>query len=128
MYPPSSNDQITYPLTLEATVLELDHGIADLDDREYLQKKLGENLRFIEHLPDGAPYGLVEIDMQGLVSEAVYRKFEKQLSQRERTRKKRQEREEMYAGKIEKIQDEKFEKIKREAIHAVNTESVFLKP
>lgn len=29
---------------------------------------------------------------------------------------------------MERIQDEKFEKIKREAIHAVNTDSVFLKP
>ena len=29
---------------------------------------------------------------------------------------------------MERLQDEKFEKIKREAIHAVNTDSVFLKP
>jgi hypothetical protein len=29
---------------------------------------------------------------------------------------------------VERIQDEKFERIKLEAIHAVNTDSVFLKP
>ena len=29
---------------------------------------------------------------------------------------------------MERIQDEKFERIKLEAIHAVNTDSVFLKP
>lgn len=66
--------------------------------------------------------------MSNLVSEAVYRDFEKQIAYRERHRKRKQEREDNYAGKVENIQNEKFEQIKRQAINAVNTESVFLQP
>jgi hypothetical protein len=89
----------------------------------------GDYHRCIDHLPDGAPYGFVELDLQPpLVSPEVLSKFEKLLANRDRQRKRRNEREENYAGKVEKLNDEKFEKIKRDAIHAVNTESVFLKP
>jgi hypothetical protein len=96
-----------------------------------MQKRLGvggDYHRCVDHLPDGAPYGFVEIDMSNLVNPSIYDKFDKQISYRERQRKRKTEREESYAGKVESIQNEKFEKIKQEAIHAVNTESVFLKP
>lgn len=66
--------------------------------------------------------------MSDLVSDAVYRDFEKQLAYRERHRKRKQEREDNYHGKVENIQNEKFEQIKRQAINSINTESVFLKP
>lgn len=59
----------------------------------------------VDHLPDGAPYGFVEIDMSPpIVSDAVYRQFDKQMSYRERQRKRRNERDESYQGKVEKIQ------------------------
>ena len=96
-----------------------------------MQKRLGvggDYHRCVDHLPDGAPYGFVEIDMSHLVNPSIYDKFDKQISYRERQRKRKTEREESYAGKVESIQNEKFEKIKQEAIHAVNTESVLLKP
>jgi hypothetical protein len=37
-------------------------------------------------LPDGAGYGFLEVDLSHIVSEAVYRDFEKQLAYRERHR------------------------------------------
>lgn len=88
----------------------------------------GDYHRCVDHLPDGAPYGFVEVDLESIVSDAVYSKFEKLITSRNKHRKRKQEREESYAGKVQGIIDEKFEKIKRDAIHAVNTESVFLKP
>jgi len=88
----------------------------------------GDYHRCVDHLPDGAPYGFVEVDLEGIVSQSVYSKYEKLIASRDKQRKRKQEREESYAGKVEKLIDEKFEKIKRDAIHAVNTESVFLKP
>lgn len=111
--------------------MEIEHAIADEEDRDYMAKRWGvggDYHRCVDHLPDGAPYGFVEIDMSSVVTEAVYHKFDKQISYRERLRKRRNEREESYAGKVETIQNEKFEKIKKEAMHAINTESVFLKP
>lgn len=66
--------------------------------------------------------------MSPFVSGAVYRDFEKQIAYRERHRKRKQEREENYAGKVENIQNEKFEQIKREAINSINTNSAFVKP
>ena len=126
-----NEQQVTYPLTLSGQVLEIEHAIADEEDRDYMQKRLGvggDYHRCVDHLPDGAPYGFVEIDMSNLVNPSIYDKFDKQISYRERQRKRKTEREESYAGKVESIQNEKFEKIKQEAIHAVNTESVFLKP
>ena len=65
--------------------------------------------KVLSHLPDGAPYGFVEVDMSALVSDSVYRDFEKQLAYRERHRKRKFEREENYAGKVETFQNEKFE-------------------
>ena len=45
----------------------------------------GDYHRCVDHLPDGAPYGFVEIDMSPpLVGELIYEKFEKQISYRER--------------------------------------------
>lgn len=126
-----NDQQVTYPLTLTGQVLEIEHAIADEEDRDYMLKRLGvggDYHRCVDHLPDGAPYGFVEIDMSHLVNPAIYDKFDKQISYRERQRKRKNEREESYAGKVESIQNEKFEKIKQEAMHAVNTESVFLKP
>ena len=79
-------------------------------------------------MPDGATYGFVEVDMSNLVSDQVYSQFEKQIAYRERHRKRKLEREENYAGKVESIQNEKFEQIKRQAINSVNTESLFLVP
>lgn len=135
MYQPAMTEdplgQVTFPLTFEATVLEIQHAIADQDDRDYMGKFWGaggEYHRCVDHLPDGAPYGFVEIDVEGLVSHQIYQKFEKVITSRDKQRKRRHEREETYAGKVERLQDEKFEKIKRDAIHAVNTDSVFLKP
>lgn len=78
-------------------MLEVNHGIADQDDPEF------QKYKDLSHLPDGAPYGFVEIDMSNLVSEAVYRDFEKQIAYRERHRKRKQEREDNYAGKVENI-------------------------
>ena len=69
--------------------------------------------KVLNHLPDGAPYGFVEVDMSALVSDSVYRDFEKQLAYRERHRKRKFEREENYSGKVETFQNEKFEQIKR---------------
>lgn len=66
--------------------------------------------------------------MSNLVSDQVYSQFEKQIAYRERHRKRKLEREETYAGKVESIQNEKFEQIKRQAINLVNTESLFLMP
>lgn len=66
--------------------------------------------------------------MSNLVSDQTYGKFEKQIAYRERHRKRKLEREENYAGKVESIQNEKFEQIKRQAINSVNTESLFLVP
>ena len=84
----------------------------------------------VSHLPDGAPYGFVEIDMSPpIVSESIYRQFEKQISYRERLRKRKREREESYAGKVETIQNDKFEMIKLDAIYNVDTtQSALLKP
>ena len=61
-----------FPLTLEAPVLEISHAIADQDDREYMAKHwgvTGDYHRCVDHLPDGAPYGFVEVDLEGLVSQ-----------------------------------------------------------
>lgn len=110
-----NDQQVTYPLTISGQVLEIEHAIADEEDRDYMQKRLGvggDYHRCVDHLPDGAPYGFVEIDMSHLVNPAIYDKFDKQISYRERQRKRKNEREESYAGKVEAIQNEKFEKIK----------------
>jgi len=73
----------------------------------------GDYHRCVDHLPDGAPYGFVEIDMSPpIVSNAIYDKFEKQISYREKQRKRRLEKEEQYAGKVETLQNDKFEQIK----------------
>ena len=53
--------------------------------------------------------------MSSLVSEAVYRDFDKQVSYREKQRKRKQEKEDTYSGKVENIQNEKFEQIKKQA-------------
>lgn len=93
-------------------MLEIEHAIADIDERDYMAKRWGvggDYHKCVDHLPDGAPYGFVEIDMMPLVSESVYKQFEKQVSYRERQRKRRVEREEQYAGKVETIQNDKFE-------------------
>jgi hypothetical protein len=82
----------------------------------------------LDHLPDGAPYGLVEVDMTPLVSDSVYKEFEKQLGYRERQRKRKREKEDQYAGKVERLQDEKFEMIKKQAINSVNTAAHWLVP
>ncbi|CDW89218.1 zinc c3hc4 type family protein [Stylonychia lemnae] len=111
-----------FPKQIEAQVLEVNQGIADQDDPDF--KKYQD----LNHLPDGSPYGFVEVDMSSLVSESIYREFEKDISYRERHRKRKQQREEKYAGKVERIQEEKFEQIKRQAINSVNTESFFLVP
>lgn len=66
--------------------------------------------------------------MTPLVSESVYKEFEKQLAYRERQRKRKREKEDHYAGKVEKIQDEKFEIIKKQAMNHVNTASHWLVP
>lgn len=61
-----NDNQVTYPLTLSGQVLEIEHAIADEEDRDYMQKRLGvggDYHRCVDHLPDGAPYGFVEIDM-----------------------------------------------------------------
>jgi len=53
-------------------VLEISHAIADQDDREYMAKHwgvTGDYHRCVDHLPDGAPYGFVEVDLEGLVSQ-----------------------------------------------------------
>lgn len=88
-------------------MLEIEHAIADQDDRDYMAKRWnvgGDYHRCVDHLPDGAPYGFVEIDMSPpLVGELIYEKFEKQISYRERQRKRRKEREDNYAGKVETI-------------------------
>lgn len=126
-----NTEQVKFPLTLEASVLEIEHAIADQEEVDFMSKRWGvggDYHRCVDHLPDGAPYGFVEIDMSDLIYPEVYSKFEKIISNRDRQRKRRNEREENYTGKVEKLQDEKFEKIKREAIHAVNTESVHLRP
>ena len=110
-----NDQQVTYPLTLSGQVLEIEHAIADEEDRDYMQKRLGvggDYHRCVDHLPDGAPYGFVEIDMSNLVNPSIYDKFDKQISYRERQRKRKTEREESYAGKVESLQNEKFEKIK----------------
>jgi hypothetical protein len=62
----------TFPLTIEAPNLEISHAIADQDDREYMAKHwgvTGDYHRCVDHLPDGAPYGFVEVDLEGLVSQ-----------------------------------------------------------
>ena len=85
-YPPTTGDtpdatQVRYPLTLEAHVLEIEHAIADQDERDYMSKRWGVGGDYhhcVDHLPDGAPYGFVEVDMSPpIVSESVYRYFEK---------------------------------------------------
>lgn len=64
----------------------------------------GDYHKCIDHLPDGAPFGFVEIDMSPpVVNEQVYNQFEKQISYRERQRKRKQEREDSYAGKVESL-------------------------
>ena len=110
------------PSQIEACVLEVNHGIADQEDPDFAKFK------DLSHLPDGASYGFVEIDTSPLVSDHVYRDFERQISYRERHRKRKQEREDHYSGKVDALQHEKFEQIKRQAINFVNTDSVFLKP
>ena len=61
-----------FPLTLEGHILEIESSIADQDERPQLAKRWGvggEYHHCIDHLPDGAPYGFVEIDMSPNVSE-----------------------------------------------------------
>lgn len=82
----------------------------------------------MNHLPDGANYGFVEIDMSSLVSPSVFREFEKQINYRERHRQRKKEKEDVYAGNVDTIQEAKFEKIKREAVNLVNTQAYNLKP
>ena len=66
-YDGSSSYQVAYPLTLEAQVLEIEHAIADLDEKDHMAKRwgaVGGNYHMcVDHLPDGAPYGFVEVDM-----------------------------------------------------------------
>eukprot|EP00347_Sterkiella_histriomuscorum_P022185 403331374 len=112
----------SYPNQIEAQVLEINNSIADIDDPEFYKQPV------YHHLPDGAPYSLVEVDLSNLVSDQVYRQFNKEISYRERHRKRKLEHEEKYAGKIDQIQNEKFEQIKRQVINSVNTESHFLVP
>jgi hypothetical protein len=49
----------------------------------------GDYHRCVDHLPDGAPYGFVELDLEGLVSESVYSKFEKLITSRNKQRKRK---------------------------------------
>lgn len=69
------------PLSIEGKVLEIDYAIADQDDKDYMAKRLGVGGDYhlcVDHVPDGAPYGFVEIDLSpDLISESVYMKFEK---------------------------------------------------
>lgn len=51
-----------FPEQIEAQVLEINHSIADIDHNEFAK------LRELHHLPDGAPYSFVELDMHSLVS------------------------------------------------------------
>lgn len=76
-------DKSDFPPQIEAYVLEVNNGIADQEDPEFAKFK------DLNHLPDGASYGFVEIDMSPLVSEQVYKEFEKQISYRERHRKRK---------------------------------------
>lgn len=93
-------------------MLELESSIADQDELASLAKRLGVGGDYhhcLDHLPDGAPYTFIEIDMTPSVSPAIASRFEKQLSYRERQRKRRVEREEQYAGKVATILTDKFE-------------------
>jgi hypothetical protein len=49
----------------------VNHGIADIDDPEFFKHK------HLHHLPDGAPYAFVEVDLSHLISNSVYREYEK---------------------------------------------------
>ena len=100
----------------------MNYGVVDQYDPEF------KKYPHLNHLPDGAAYGFVEIDMGPIVDDQVYRNFEKQLYQREKQRKRKQTKEESYAGNIDDFYKEKFEKIKRDANFALNTDSVHLRP
>lgn len=70
----------TYPLTLTGHVLELETSIADQDELAGLAKRLavgGDYHHCLDHLPDGAPYTFVEIDMTSSVSPTIASRFEK---------------------------------------------------
>lgn len=66
--------------------------------------------------------------MSHLVDEDIFMRFSKQINYKDKMRKRKNERENTYSGKIENLNNEKFEKIKREAFFSINTESVNLKP
>jgi hypothetical protein len=122
---------VTLPLRIEEYILEIEHAIADQEEKDYMSRRWGVGGDYhhcVDHLPDGTPFGFVELDMRSLVPESVFAKFEKQIAFREKRRKTRLEREEQYAGKVETLQNDKFEQIKLQAINSVNTDSVNLRP
>jgi hypothetical protein len=78
-------------------VAQIDYSVADQDEKVF------NSHRYLSHLPDGANYGFVEIDMSALVSPCVFREFEKQINFRERHRQRKKEKEDVYAGNVDSI-------------------------
>mmetsp|Transcript_742 Transcript_742/g.800 ORF Transcript_742/g.800 Transcript_742/m.800 type:complete len:157 (+) Transcript_742:182-652(+) len=99
------------PLQFEAEALEVKYFMADPYDHQNFSKNA-----FLSHLPYGSSFGFAEVDMSKLVSKWVEKDFERQIGYREKMRKKKMEREENYAGKIENFYNDKFEKEKMEAM------------
>ena len=55
-------DKGNYPTSIESYILEINYCIADQNDPEFKKNP------YLSHLPNGCAYGLVELDMTGVVS------------------------------------------------------------
>jgi hypothetical protein len=87
-------DYDSLPLSIEGQVTEITYHLANPNDQFFYK------CPYLNHLPYGATYAFVELDLSDHVSESVYKEFRKQIEYREKQRKKKKEKEECYSGKV----------------------------
>ncbi len=73
------NNFLELPLQIEGEILEITNHIAD----PYDHKNFGKQ-PYLNHIPNGANYGFVEIDLSQLVTSYVQRDFEREISYRDK--------------------------------------------
>jgi len=59
-----NQNYLVYPLSISATVLEIEYDILDLRSQ-----RPDKRMKYLDHLPDTTPFGLVEVEATDLVKQ-----------------------------------------------------------